>query len=190
MTKTPNAPGTQKVRRARLGRAPGWGWQASGRRVRRADVRELKRGADDPSLSGVGGLVDFNGFAQRERLGRQLVRNFGHPRIHEAKTQFSQLVDRAHAGEEIVVAKDGEPWARLVPLAAPSARQPGLLRGLRIDPASSVSFRNVSRRRPNHNGALLRACELDHVGAMHALQPTCRGRAAHCRGICKGRHSG
>jgi prevent-host-death family protein len=58
--------------------------------------------------------------------------------IHEAKTQFSQLVDRAHAGEEIVVAKDGEPWARLVPLApraAPTPRQPGLLRGLRIDPA-------------------------------------------------------
>jgi len=55
--------------------------------------------------------------------------------IHEAKTQFSQLVDRAHAGEEIVVAKDGKPWARLVPLAAPSARQPGLLRGLRVGPA-------------------------------------------------------
>ena len=54
--------------------------------------------------------------------------------IHEAKTQFSQLVDRAHAGEEIVVAKDGEPWARLVPLAAPAARKPGLLRGLHIDP--------------------------------------------------------
>jgi prevent-host-death family protein len=55
--------------------------------------------------------------------------------IHEAKTQFSQLVDRAHSGEEIVVAKDGEPWARLVPLAAPAARKPGLLRGLHIDPA-------------------------------------------------------
>ena len=55
--------------------------------------------------------------------------------IHEAKTQFSQLVDRAHSGEEIVVAKDGEPWARLVPLGPPAARQPGLLRGLRIDAA-------------------------------------------------------
>jgi len=55
--------------------------------------------------------------------------------IHEAKTQFSQLVDRAHAGEEIVVAKDGEPWARLVPLAAPTPRKPGLLRGLRVPPA-------------------------------------------------------
>ena len=55
--------------------------------------------------------------------------------IHEAKTQFSQLVDRAHAGEEIVVAKDGKPWARLVPLAPRAGREPGLLRGLRIDPA-------------------------------------------------------
>ncbi|MEO6599749.1 MAG: type II toxin-antitoxin system prevent-host-death family antitoxin [Polyangiaceae bacterium] len=54
--------------------------------------------------------------------------------IHEAKTQFSQLVDRAHAGEEIVVAKDGEPWARLVPLAVRAARKPGILRGFRIDP--------------------------------------------------------
>jgi prevent-host-death family protein len=57
-----------------------------------------------------------------------------HVNIHEAKTQFSQLVDRAHAGEEIVVAKDGEPWARLVPLAALAPREPGLLRGLRVDP--------------------------------------------------------
>jgi prevent-host-death family protein len=55
--------------------------------------------------------------------------------IHEAKTQFSQLVDRAHAGEEIVVAKDGRPWARLAPLETPGPRRPGLLRGLRIDPA-------------------------------------------------------
>lgn len=53
--------------------------------------------------------------------------------IHQAKTQFSQLVDRAHAGEEIVVAKDGKPWARLVPLAQPERRRPGLLRGLRIE---------------------------------------------------------
>ena len=47
--------------------------------------------------------------------------------IHEAKTHFSRLVDRAHAGEEIVVAKDGEPWAKLVPIAPPvrAKRKPG-----------------------------------------------------------------
>lgn len=36
--------------------------------------------------------------------------------VHEAKTQLSRLLDRAHAGEEIVIAKSGEPYARLVPL--------------------------------------------------------------------------
>ncbi|WP_322013257.1 type II toxin-antitoxin system Phd/YefM family antitoxin [Paraburkholderia sp. J12] len=34
--------------------------------------------------------------------------------IHEAKTQFSRLVDAAAAGEEIVIAKAGVPTARLV----------------------------------------------------------------------------
>jgi hypothetical protein len=105
MTKTPNAPGTQKVRRATLGskRAPGWEWQEAGRRVRRADVRELKRGPDDPALSGVGGLVDFNAFVQRERLGRQLARDFGHLKdgrqvVYPMHTQIQLLIDAAVVG--------------------------------------------------------------------------------------------
>jgi prevent-host-death family protein len=49
--------------------------------------------------------------------------------VHEAKTQLSRLLDRAHAGEEIVIAKNGEPDARLVPLEKPKAREPGLLKG-------------------------------------------------------------
>jgi prevent-host-death family protein len=49
--------------------------------------------------------------------------------VHEAKTQLSQLLERAHAGEEIVIAKAGTPYARLVPLAAPRPREPGLLKG-------------------------------------------------------------
>jgi prevent-host-death family protein len=36
--------------------------------------------------------------------------------VHEAKTQLSRLLERAHAGEEIIIAKSGEPYARLVPL--------------------------------------------------------------------------
>lgn len=36
--------------------------------------------------------------------------------IHEAKTQFSRLVDAAAGGEEIVIAKAGVPTARLVPI--------------------------------------------------------------------------
>lgn len=45
--------------------------------------------------------------------------------VHEAKTHFSRLLDRAHAGEEIIVAKDGKPFARLVPLVDPPERIPG-----------------------------------------------------------------
>jgi len=37
--------------------------------------------------------------------------------MHEAKTQLSQLVKRAEAGEDIIIARNGKPVARLVPVA-------------------------------------------------------------------------
>ena len=37
--------------------------------------------------------------------------------MHEAKTKLSQLVERAEAGEDIVIARNGTPVARLVPVA-------------------------------------------------------------------------
>lgn len=50
--------------------------------------------------------------------------------VHEAKTQFSRLLEQAHAGQEIILAKAGKPYARLMPLAPPlSRRQPGRLEG-------------------------------------------------------------
>jgi prevent-host-death family protein len=51
--------------------------------------------------------------------------------VYEAKTHLSQLIDRAAAGEEIVIARAGRPVARLVPLAdSPSRRRsPGAWRG-------------------------------------------------------------
>jgi prevent-host-death family protein len=36
--------------------------------------------------------------------------------LYEAKTDLSRLVERAAAGEEIVIAKAGKPMARLVPV--------------------------------------------------------------------------
>lgn len=36
--------------------------------------------------------------------------------MHEAKTKLSQLVERAEAGEDIVIARNGKPVARLVPV--------------------------------------------------------------------------
>lgn len=62
--------------------------------------------------------------------------------IHEAKTHFSQLVRRAHAGEEIIVAKDGQPYARLVPLAPAQLprRKPGRLHHLLKHVPSDIWF--------------------------------------------------
>lgn len=50
--------------------------------------------------------------------------------VHEAKTHFSRLLEQAHAGQEIILAKAGKPYARLMPLAAePTRRRPGRLPG-------------------------------------------------------------
>ncbi len=50
--------------------------------------------------------------------------------IHEAKTHLSKLVERAAAGEEIIIAKAGKPMAKLVPYRVDSGpRQPGYWRG-------------------------------------------------------------
>jgi prevent-host-death family protein len=46
----------------------------------------------------------------RKRIVRETVT------LYQAKTHLSRLVDRAAAGEEIVIAKSGRPRARLVPL--------------------------------------------------------------------------
>lgn len=49
--------------------------------------------------------------------------------VHEAKTQLSRLLELAHQGEEIIIAKNGRPYARLGPLEAPRRRELGFLRG-------------------------------------------------------------
>lgn len=50
--------------------------------------------------------------------------------IHEAKTQFSRLVARAEAGEEIIVRRGPKPVARIVAYHAPTTpRRPGALKG-------------------------------------------------------------
>lgn len=49
--------------------------------------------------------------------------------VHQAKTHLSRLLERAHDGEEIVIAKSGTPYARLVPLQSRAPeRQSGTLK--------------------------------------------------------------
>ncbi len=49
--------------------------------------------------------------------------------VHEAKTRLSELLDRVKAGEEIVLAKYGKPFAKLVPYQAPGKRTLGFVAG-------------------------------------------------------------
>lgn len=54
--------------------------------------------------------------------------------VHEAKTHLSRLLDKAHAGEEIVLGKAGKPYARLVPLKPVRKRTLGFIKG-KLDPS-------------------------------------------------------
>ena len=49
--------------------------------------------------------------------------------LYDAKTQLSSLVDKAAAGEEIIIAKNGKPMARLVPFRERPLRKPGRFKG-------------------------------------------------------------
>ena len=49
--------------------------------------------------------------------------------MHEAKTHLSRLLERVEAGEEVVIARAGQPIARLVPVAVKRAKVPGRLKG-------------------------------------------------------------
>lgn len=61
-----------------------------------------------------------------DQLGqRRYPRPMNPVNIYDAKTHLSELVQRAAAGEEIVIARNGKPAARLVALAGPAARRPG-----------------------------------------------------------------
>lgn len=52
--------------------------------------------------------------------------------IAEAKSHLSDLVSRAEAGEEIIIARSGKPVAKLVPIK-PKRREPGIAKGLLPD---------------------------------------------------------
>ena len=49
--------------------------------------------------------------------------------VHEAKTQFSRILAKVQAGEEVVIAKAGQPIARIVPIRSSRLRQPDGERG-------------------------------------------------------------
>jgi prevent-host-death family protein len=81
--------------------------------------------------------------ARRERLAHRLFDHHDHlsypdmtswstamPKLRrvniaDAKARLPELVERAARGEEIIIARNGEPRARLVPLGPVKVRMPG-----------------------------------------------------------------
>jgi prevent-host-death family protein len=50
--------------------------------------------------------------------------------INDAKTQLSKLVERAEAGEDIIITRGGRPVAKLIPVRTQAVvRTPGRMRG-------------------------------------------------------------
>jgi prevent-host-death family protein len=70
-----------------------------------------------------------------------------HVNIHEAKTHLSRLLERVEAGDEIVIARNGRPIARLVGLGTPDRRGVrGSLRGaIRISPDFDAADADLER---------------------------------------------
>lgn len=53
--------------------------------------------------------------------------------IQEAKTRLSQLLAQSEQGEEVVIARDGRPVARLVLIEEPPLRPVGFVSGTLTD---------------------------------------------------------
>lgn len=72
-----------------------------------------------------------HGMADLDTLAR-LANDLGVTKIvnmHEAKSTLSKLVEEAEAGEEIILARAGEPVVRLVPVRAAKQRTLGQWKG-------------------------------------------------------------
>lgn len=83
--------------------------------------------------------------------------------MHEAKSGLSQLVARAEAGEEIVIARHNIPVAKIVPLAATgegrnSERRDGFGEEAQVQLTGTEKFSGltpgVAARKPREPGAL------------------------------------
>lgn len=70
---------------------------------------------------------------------------------HEAKTKLSQLIERAMAGERIVIAKAGKPRVVLTPLPSCEPRLPGRFAGqIHIQPSFDEPITDEELREWEH----------------------------------------
>lgn len=58
--------------------------------------------------------------------------------VAEAKAKLSELLDRALGGEEVIIARAGDPLVRLTPVQRKRRRKPGAWRGWAADVPTEV----------------------------------------------------
>jgi hypothetical protein len=114
MTATNSTTSTQKVRRDVLGGKRGDGHKRD-RRIQRPDVKRIRIGKPDPSLTGAAGLVPFANYLDTLRLDAQLSDRFfglkpGAMVIYPMEAQLRLLIDAAAVGEHRVFGLEG--WAQ------------------------------------------------------------------------------
>ena len=56
--------------------------------------------------------------------------------VHEAKTNLSRLLAQAEAGEEVIIARNGKPVARLTPVQTRVRPRPDVFKGKLVLPDS------------------------------------------------------
>lgn len=63
--------------------------------------------------------------------------------IYEAKTHFSALIAEALAGADIVIARNGDPCVRLVPIHPRKRIELGFLKGIEFNPPESEEIEGM-----------------------------------------------
>jgi prevent-host-death family protein len=49
--------------------------------------------------------------------------------VHQAKTNLSRLIKEAEGGKEVVITRGKQPVAKIIPIAKPKKRVPGMFKG-------------------------------------------------------------
>jgi len=98
--------------------------------------------------------------------------------MHQAKSSLSRLVERALAGEEILIARNGEPAVKLVPVPKePKPRVPGRYKGKIwispdcFDPMSEEELEPVGKMGSLGAASNRQPCLSMVVGGIAAPQP-------------------
>ncbi len=66
--------------------------------------------------------------------------------VHEAKTQLSRLLELIKDGEQVIIARHGQPVAELIPVRQKGSFPLGIARGSQLVPPSDAWWQPLSEK--------------------------------------------